>query len=213
MKILPGRWADTLEEAVHLAFRGAGKGELSPDVATVFASAITNDKISAEAERSINTAVHAKYGRSARWHGQQWLIPLPQPRYDAQPVPRMVFSVQGYLVAPVTIKTTDGSYRATVVGPVGKPEKLILPISFLQAILDDELEQFELVGRDGKYTSWNVPGLREALRLPNDFVTQLSALLRLKSVVSWLLGLGSEGKAVTPSGSGQSAWTSVSRSH
>jgi hypothetical protein len=198
MKILPDRRADSFEKATILAFQEAGKGDLSPDVATVFASAIDSEKISVEAERTINTTVHGRYGRSARWHGQPWLIPLPQPRYDVQPIPRITFSVQGYLVAPIMVKTTGDSYRATVVGPVGKPERLILPIPFLQAILDDDLGQFELVGRDGRYTSWNVPGLTEALRLPDDFVTCLSAVLRLKSAVSWLLGFGSAGKAIAP---------------
>lgn len=110
----------------------------------------------------------------------------------------MTFAVQGHLVAPITIKTTDDSYGATVVGPAGKPEKLILPISFLQAMLDDDLEQFEIVGKDGNYTNWSIPGLREALRLPNDFVTELTALLGLKSVASWLLDFGSQGKAIAP---------------
>jgi hypothetical protein len=198
MKVLPGRRGDSFEEATTLAFQEAGKGDLSPDTTSVFASAIDDEKIGAEAERTINTTVHGRYGRSARWHGRPWLIPLPQVRYDSQPIPRITFSVQGYLVAPITVRTTDDSYRVTVVGPASKPERLILPIPFLQAILDDELEQFEVVGRDGRYTNWNVPGLREALRLPNEFVTQLSAVLRLKSIASWLLDFGSEGEAVAP---------------
>jgi len=40
--------------------------------------------------------------------------------------------------------------------------------------------------------------LRESLELPNDFVAGLSAVLRLKSVASWLLDFGSEGEAVAP---------------
>jgi len=197
MKILAGRRADNLDEATLLAFQEAGKG-FSPDIATVFASVIDADKLRAEAERSINTTVHGRYGRGARWRGRQWFIPLPQPRYDAQPIPRVTFTVQGYLVATITVETADDSYRATLVGPTGKPEKLTLPISFLQAILDDKLEQFQIVGRDSKYTSWNVPGLKESLQLPNDFVAGLSAVLRLKSVASWLLDFGSEGEAVAP---------------
>jgi len=110
----------------------------------------------------------------------------------------MTFAVQGHLVAPITVETADNSYHTALVGPIGKPEKLTLPISFLQAILDDNLEQFELVGKDGKYTNWSIPGLREALRLPNDFITELSAVLRLKSVASWLLDFGSQGEAVAP---------------
>jgi hypothetical protein len=110
----------------------------------------------------------------------------------------VTFTVQGYVVAAITVETTDDSYRATLVGPTGKPEKLTLPIPFLQAILDDELEQFEIVGRDSKYTSWSIPGLKESLRLPNDFVAGLSAVLRLKSVASWLLEFGPAGETVAP---------------
>jgi hypothetical protein len=110
----------------------------------------------------------------------------------------MTLAVQGYLVAAITVKTADDSCPATLVGPMGRSEKLILPISFLQAILDDNLEQFEIVGKDGKYTGWSVPGLREELRLPNSFISELSAVLRLKSVAAWLLDFGSEGKATAP---------------
>jgi hypothetical protein len=198
MKILGGRRADNLDAATLLALQEAGKGDLSPDVTTVFASVIDAEEPRGETERGINSAVHGRYGRGAKWHGRQWFIPLPQVRYDARPIPRMTFAVQGYLVATITVETTDDSYRVTLVGPTGKPEKLTLPIPFLQAILDNELQQFELVGKDGKHTSWSVPGLKEALRLPNDFVAELSAVLRLKSVASWLLEFVSEGEAVAP---------------
>lgn len=198
MNILKGNQADTFEEAAVLAFCDAGKGELSPQIATIFVSAIDAAKFNAEAERSINAAVHSRYGRSATWYGKKWLIPLPQPRYDARPIPQLTFMVQGYTVAAGTMETRDTAYRVTLVGPVDKSARLILPISFLQAILDDDLEQFELMGRDGAHTSWNVPGLRQALRLPNDFIARLGAALRLKSVVSWLLDFGPEGKAVAP---------------
>ncbi len=196
MKILPGTRVSNLDEATLLALREAGKGGLSQYVTTVFASVIDADKLRAEAERSINTAVHGRYGRTAKWYGRPWFISLPQPRYDARPIPRLTFAVQGHMVAPITIRTKDDSYGATVVGPAGKPDKLILPISFLQAMLDDELQQFEIVGKDGNYTNWSIPGLREALRLPNDFVTKLAGLLGRKTVASWLLDFGSEGKTI-----------------
>lgn len=198
MKILPGRRADNFGEATILAFREAGKGDISPDIATLFASVIDVAKLYAEAERSINAAIYSRYGRSATWYGKRWFIPVPQPRYDALPVPRMTFAVQACLVAAITAETVEDSYRATLVGLIGKSEKLILPISFLQAILDDDLERFEIVGKDGKYTGWSIPGLREALRLPDGFITELSTVLRLKSVAAWLLNFGSEGKAVAP---------------
>jgi hypothetical protein len=131
LKTLPGRWADNLDQATLLAIREAGKGELSPDITTVFASVIDADKLRAEAERSINTAVHSRYGRTAKWYGRPWFIPLPQLRYDARPIPQVTFAVQVYLVSSITVETPDYSYHATLVGTTGKPEKLTLPISFL----------------------------------------------------------------------------------
>ena len=75
MKILAGRRVDNLDEATLLALQEAGKGDFSPDVTTIFASVIDADKLRAEAERSINTAVRGRYGRGARWYGRRWFIP------------------------------------------------------------------------------------------------------------------------------------------
>jgi len=83
-----------------------------------------------------------------------------------------------------------------LIGPMGRSEKLVLPLPFLQAMLDDNLEQFEMVGRDSSCTVWGIPGLKEAIKLPNDFITTLSSVLQLKSVASWLLDFGAEGRNV-----------------
>ena len=140
LKILAERRVSNLDDATHLALREAGRGDLSPDAVSVFALVIDADRLRAEAERSINTAVHTRYGRNARWDGRQWFIPLPQLRYDARHIPRLTITVQGYLVAAITIKRAEDTYHAALLGPAGKAERLILPVSFLQAILDDELE-------------------------------------------------------------------------
>jgi len=198
MNILKGRQANDIEEATLLAIHAAGESGLSPDVVTIFVSTLDVDKLKAQAERSIGTAVHGRYGRGARWHGKPWFVPLPQPRYVTQPIPKITFTVQAYVVAPVEVDTRDYLYRATVVGPLNKPVEVILPISFLQAILDGEIEQFEVAGKDARSTSWSIPGFREPLWLPNDFTARLSAALRLKSVASWLLDFGSSGEAVLP---------------
>lgn len=197
IKILPSWKADSLEEATVLALQESGS-DISPEVAAVFASVIDADERHAEAESKINTAVHGRYGRGARWHGRHWLIPLPEPGYDALPIPQLIFTVQGHLVAPIAVETAHNAYRATVVGPAVKTVKLALPIPFLEAILDDDLGRFELVGRDGKTTGWSIPGLRESLRLPSAFMTELSAVFRFKSVWSWLLAFGSAGEVVAP---------------
>ncbi len=96
------------------------------------------------------------------------------------------------------VETPHDYDTVTLVGSVGKPERLVLPISFLQAILDEELEKFQIVGRDKRYTSWDVPGLKEMLRLPTGFVAELSAALKAKSVSRWLLAFGAEGRSIAP---------------
>jgi hypothetical protein len=92
----------------------------------------------------------------------------------------------------------DRSLSINLVGPIGKPEKLMLPMEFLQAILNNSLERFEIVAKDSTHTSWNVPFLREPLCLPDEFVTDLSWDLESKSVASWLLSFGANGRSLMP---------------
>lgn len=198
MHIYKGRQADDPEGAALMAVRDAGERGLSSHVTTIFTSIIDTDKVRAQAERSIGTTVHGRYGRGARWYGELWIVPLPQPRYDAQPVPAVIFMVQAYLVAPIKVDTRDYAYRVTVAGSIDRPMRVILPISFLQAILDDDLGQFEIVGKDAISASWSIPGLREPIWLPNDFLAGVTAAIRTKSVASWLLDFGDPGKAVFP---------------
>ena len=198
MNIYKGGQADNMEEAAILAIHAAGESGLSSDVVAIFAPALDTAKLRAQAERAIGTAVHGRYGRGARWYGEPWFVPLPQPRYDAQPVPQLTFAVQPYLVTPVKVETKDYAYRVTLVGAFDKPVKLILPIPFLQAILDNKTGQFEIAGRDAKSARWSIPGFREPVWLPDDFLSELSAMFRSKSVTSWLLDFGSSGEAVFP---------------
>ena len=198
MDIYKGRQADDMQGAVVLAIHAAGESQLSPDVVTVFTSVLDTVKLRVQAERAIGTAVHGKYGRGAKWNGEPWFVPLPQPGYNAQPIPQVIFTVQSYLVAPVKVATRDHDYSVTLVGPVDKPVKVILPIPFIQAILDNKTGQFEIAGKDARSASWSIPGLREPVWLPNDLVAELSAMFKLKSVTSWLLDFGSSGEAVFP---------------
>ena len=198
MNILRGKLVDNMEEAILLAIHAGGASELSPDVVTNFTSAIDAVGLMTQAERAITTAVRGVYGRGARSYGKPWFVPLPRPRYDAQPVPRITFAIQAYMVAPVNVDIRDHRYHATVISPVDKPVKLILPVSFLQAILDNQAGQFEIDGRDALFTGWSVPGIKEPVWLPNDFIQELTTMLRLKSVRSWLLDFGPPGEVILP---------------
>jgi hypothetical protein len=146
----------------------------------------------------VDTEVRRRYGRNARWQGELYFVPLPRLRYEALPVPLLVFNLQPYLVAGLTILNTDRSPYINLAGPIGKPEKLILPLEFLQAMLDETMDSFQIVAKDGTYTSWKVPFLQEPLRLPDGFLHDLSWELKMKSVASWLLGYGDNGMGVMP---------------
>jgi hypothetical protein len=199
MKILQGRRIGDFAEAAILALHDAGKDDMSLDIAHLFTSALDLDKLRAEAERSINASVRGRYGRRAGWSGRQWFVPLPQPSYESSPIPRMSFVILAYLVAAISIDTQDWSSRSAIlVGPLNRHENLLLPIAFLQTILDDDLSQFEVASKDGAHTGWTVPGFKEPVQLANDFVTQLSRMLGLKSVAAWLLDFGATGKTIAP---------------
>jgi len=69
---------------------------------------------------------------------------------------------------------------------------------FLQAILNESLGHFTLVSKDSTSTTWDIHGLNVPLTLPDDFVKGLSSTLESKSVVSWLLSFGAQGRKLAP---------------
>ena len=199
MKILPGKRVVDFDEAAIVALHDAGKDDMILDIARLFTPALDLDKLRSEAEKSINVSVHGKYGPKATWSGRQWFVPVPQPSYNSSPIPLMSFAISAYLVAAISIETPDWSSRsATLMGFLNRREKLLLPIAFLQALLDEDLGQFEVASKDGAHTGWTVPGFKEPVQLANDFVAQLSRMLRLKSVAAWLLDFGAAGKTIAP---------------
>ena len=199
MKMLTGKRASDFSEAAILALHDTGKEDMTLDIARLFTPALDLDKLRAEAEKSLNASVRGRYGPKATWSGPEWFVPLPQPSYNSSPIPLMSFAIPAYLVAAISIETPGFLSRsATMMGSLSRREKMLLPMSFLQAILDDDLGQFEVASKDGAHTGWTVPGLKEPLRLPNEFVAQLSRMLKLKCVADWLLDFGSEGKTIVP---------------
>jgi hypothetical protein len=197
MKFVHG-YATDVDEAVAIVLSEAGPGDMTQEAADLFLTSVDTTRLQTEGEKVVDTEVHRRYGRNARWQGNLWFVPLPRLRYEALPVPLLVFYLQPYLVAGLTILNVDRSPSVNLVGPIGKPEKLILPMEFLQAMLDNRLESFEIVARDGTHTSWKVPFFREPLRLPDGFLSELSLELKRKSVASWLLGYGNNGRNVMP---------------
>ena len=187
--------------AIRLVLKEAGQHDISPEAVRMFLKSFDEPALHIDAEKSLKSEVHQNYGRNTRWRysGEgPWLVPLPQMRYDALPTPTLSFSLQPYLVARMTI--LDGKYsdHDTMVGAIGKPYKLILPMIFLQAILNESLGHFTLVSKGSTSTTWDIPGLNVPLTLPDDFVKGLSSTLESKSVVSWLLSFGAQGRKLAP---------------
>ena len=198
MKMLGGKRVADFDDAAIVSLHDAGKDDMTLDIARLFTSTLDLDRLRAEAEKSLNASVHGKYGQRATWAGRRWFVPVPQPSYNSSPIPLMSFAVPAYLVAAISIQTPDWSSRsATIIGLLNRREKLLLPISFLQAILDDNLGQFDVASRDGTHTGWTVPGFKEPLRLPNEFVAQLSRML-VRCVAAWLMDFGAAGKTIVP---------------
>ena len=197
MKFVSG-YATDIDEAIGLVMREAGRGDMSQEAIQLFRSSVDSTRLQIEGEKMVDTEVRRRYGRNARWQGKLWFVPLPQLRYEALPVPQLTFNLQTYLAAGLTVINVARLSSVNLAVPIGKTEKLILPMEFLQAILDDSLDKFEIVAKDGTCTSWDVPFFREALRLPDDFVAGLSCELERKSVASWLLRFGANGRSLMP---------------
>jgi len=197
MKFVSGYITD-IDEAIALVLREAGQDDISQEAADLFLTSVDTTRLQTEGEKVVNTEVHRRYGRNARWQGRLWFVPLPRLRYEALPVPLLTFDLQPYLVVGLTVSNVDRSPYVNLVGTIGKPEKVILPMEFLQAMLDNRLDSFQIVAKDSTHTSWNVPFFEEALRLPDEFLTGLSCDLQSKSVVSWLMGFGANGRSLMP---------------
>ena len=186
------------DQSISLVLREAGRDDISQEAVKLFVSSVDVTRLQTEGEKMVDTEVRRKYGRNARWQGKLWFVLLPQLRFEALPVPLLIFNLQPYLAAGLTVLNVDRSLSVNLVGPIGKPEKLMLPMEFLQAILNNSRERFEIVAKDGTHTSWNVPFLREPLCLPDEFVTDLSWDLERESVASWLLSFGANGRSLMP---------------
>lgn len=201
MRIIEDKHLTSIDHAVGLVLIEAGQEDMSKEACSLFVTSLDVMKLRSEGEKILRSAVHQKYGSKTRWCPATqgpWLVPSPRLRYDTLPIPMLSFSLQPYLVAGFTILSAGYSPSNTLVSLIGKPEKLMLPMIFLQALLNEDIENFTLVSKDGTHTSRIVPGLKEPLILPDEFVAELTWILERKSVVSWLLGFGAQGRSLAP---------------
>jgi hypothetical protein len=197
MKISPGKRAVSSKQATGLAFQDAGVGDMSAAVADLLVSLVDATKLRTEAEKSIVAAIRGKYRAKPTWQGKWWYVPVPMLSYEARDIPHLKIESKTFLVAVVEIETTDDSYSVTMAGTIGKAETLIVPMVFLQAILDDDLGRFSILSRSSSHTTWEVPGAKP-VQLPNDFVNKLAEICKQKSVERWLSDFGRQGRSVAP---------------
>ena len=196
MKILSGKQAENQNEAVSLALQTADVDGMDNYIIDMFESLSNNDKINAEADKIIGSTMRNRYGNKATWRTDRWFVPVPKLHYEGKDIPQLIIEVDIYLIAAAVVRTQD-SRLITLAGTVGKPETLTIPMVFLHALLEEDLGRFAMVARDASYTTWDIPGMKP-VRLPNDFVSELSQRLKWQSVVSWLDEFGSQGRYIAP---------------
>ena len=196
MKILSGQQAENKSEVVRLALQTAGVEGMDTYIIDMFEELPDNDRVNAEADKIISSTIRNRYGNKATWRTELWFVPVPKLHYDSKDIPQLVIEVDIYLVATAVVRTQD-SRLITLAGAIGKPETLTIPMVFLHALLEDDLGRFAMVARDACYTTWEIPGAKP-VRLPNDFVGELSRRLKWQSVVSWLWEFGPQGRYVAP---------------
>lgn len=197
MKILLGRQADNRQEATRLAFREAGVEDMSADVIDMFESLTNDQKMASEADKAIGTNIRGRYGNKATWRVERWFVPVPKLHYAGKDIPRLIIEITMYLVAPASVKTQHDSRLVTLVGAISKPETLSIPMVFLHAFLEKDLDRFAILAKDSVYTTWEVPGAKP-VRLPNDFITELEVIFKYQSVVALLGDFGTQGRCVAP---------------
>ena len=197
MKILIGEKNSSYKEATTLAFQTAGVDGMSADIIDIFTPLSDTDKISGEADKIISGTIRSRYGSKSTWRAERWFVPVPKLHYDGKDIPQLIIDITVYLVAAAVVRTPQDSRLVTLAGAVGKPETLTIPMVFLHALLEKDLGRFAIVARDAGYTTWEVPGAKP-VRLPNDFISELTEMLKYQSVVAWLGGFGSQGRCVAP---------------
>jgi hypothetical protein len=192
-----GGQTDNQKEAARLAFQEAGVEGVSADAIDMFRSLINDHKMSSETDKAIGTIIRNRYGNKATWRAERWFVPVPKLHYEGKDIPQIIIEVDVYRVAAAAIRTQQDSRLVTLVGAVGKPEILAIPIVFLHAFLEKDLDRFGIVAKDSIYTTWDLPR-NKPVRLPNDFISELAEMLKYQSVVAWLGEFGSQGRCVAP---------------
>ncbi len=197
MKLINGRRARNFDEAAVLAFQEAGVNDISVHVTNLFNTLVDTTRLRDEAKKIIASAIQNKYGKNSEWEDKWWYVSVPLLSYETRDIPHLGIETRTFIVAAAEVEMLDDSYLITLVGVIGKPEMLRIPMVFLKAILDNDLGRFGIAAKSGSHTTWEIPGSKPA-PLPNEFVSKLSDILTRMSLAMWLADFGSQGRSVAP---------------
>jgi hypothetical protein len=201
MALVAGSHIRSFNEAAQLAFKEARVSGMKTEVSALFVFTLNPENSMREVEKAVSSAVRERYGRETDWDIEKWWhVPVPLPCYESRGMPSLIAEVRVYIAASVevTLLRSGRSHYVAVVEPMGKPQKTALPLCFLRALLDDDLARYRIVGKDGMWTSWEVVGLKQPLRLHDKFVSGLRDVFKLKPVADWLEDFGSQGQSLVP---------------
>ncbi len=120
MRFVSG-YITSIDEAIGLVLREAGRDDMSQEAVELFLPSIDVSRLQTEGEKTVDTEVRRRYGRNARWQGRLRFVPLPQLRYETIPVPLLMFNIQPYLAAGLTVLNVGHSPSVNLVGLIGKP--------------------------------------------------------------------------------------------
>lgn len=197
MEIIEGKWEMSLEDSFELALEAAGVDDMSPEVIDLFASSFGTSEPYDQAHRKLKSTLHDNYGRGCTYTGDLRLVPVPELHFYTSPVPQLGIKAKGYMVWSGDVETKSGHRPLTVFGEALKLESYTVPMVFLHGLLNDDLGRFRILGRDSSFTTWGIPGAKP-VRLCENFIYELSGILKRKSVAAMLAMFGSEGKSVAP---------------
>jgi len=194
-------YIDSFDKAIAAALAKAQVGDLRPEIVRLFNSMLDDKSSQQEVERLVANAVKGHYGKNVSWDIQDWWqVPVPSPRYEASGLPSLVIETRVFVVASVEIspQSSHRSWHIAVVELLGKPQMVVLPLFFIQALLDGNEDGYRIVGKDGPWTVREIAGLRQPLRLHDELVERLRNTLKLKPVADFLCGFGPRGVKLVP---------------
>jgi len=198
MDLVRGKQVKTRDEATSLALLEAAAEGMTSDVPVLFRWAIDAENLSKSARAVIGRAVHAEYGkRTAWWVRKIWYVPVPRLSYSREGVGHLGMNITVYLVANVGIEVGDYIRPAIAVGQVGKPERMLLPITLLWALIEGDRDRFRIVAKDGLWTTFEIPGMK-AVKLHDGLLDGLARVLDRAPLDRVLQRFGIQAEGIIP---------------